>query len=541
MKQCAQVFGVVQAESGSAALVIVLMLVFLLKTLFLGVYVTPLWDIPDEIGHLAYVMQVAEGGGLPVLGQAMIPGEIMSHVLQVNGAEAISNWIAQHPPLYYYVAALPFWVTQKFTSDIEILYRSPRLVSAACGTLLLLVMYRNARLLGLNSRSSACLAGCIASVPMVSHMSSGTSHDIPLFLVGALVAFYFSRYVLTRTLRDVYLAAVWLAVACAVKATAWVLLVPFLILSTWELRGVGRLWIGHVAGVNATALWFPMVWMARSIAEYGDAFFTANTKGDGIGCCASFLNPPWLLAYPLKQSVWEYLDLMPVVEHFLRNFYGMFGGIGTGVGRGALMQLDGLPLFIFSVVLWLCAGVLLLRFAGYLISYPLASGDQIPGDGFRAFLVGSRQVSILKVFICLIVVLFFLVAAFSSLKDDVGMNARLVPVAVILALGAGSLVFIPFVVCAKARLFVYGLTAFLFFVIVLFSQVYEYYLLDGRLRAMHGRYLYPVLPWLLISLCVALVEKAWAERLLLAIFVLLTFAEVDAYTNQVLPFVASAL
>ena len=511
---------------GFSPAIVMLSIVFFIKAVYLAFFVTPLWDIPDETGHLAYVMQIAAGEGIPVLGTAMIPAEIMSHVRQVESAAAVSNWIAQHPPLYYFVAAVPYWVAQHFTSDVEILFRVPRLIAALCGALLVLVLYRTARLGGLSDPAALCLAGCVAWVPMFSHLSSGTNHDVPLFLAGALAVHYLARFVLRHDVRDAYVAAIWLSVAGAMKMTAWVLLPPFVLLVAWELRGDWRRWTVHLFGVGVTAVSMPAAWMVRNVLVYGNPTYLDRT------------DRTWRLDEPLQRSFLEFLNTQPVFEHFLLNFYGIVGWSGTGAGQLQWFQLGGFPRTMFTAALLIFGAVLLVQF------YQAGRRPSLRGESsrFADGMVSSwaRRLGLwpyASILMATMVWGVFAVLTYFSMKGGVEMNLRLVAIATILALGAGAAIAVLFEGRDDHRLFLYGLATFLFFSLVVLIQIYETHLLDGRLRATHGRYFYPVLPWLLLSLSLALAGRAWGERLLMFAFPLMVLAEVDAYISQVLPFI----
>ena len=176
--------------------ILILALLFTLKALYLAFFVTPLWDIPDEIGHFSYARDLAEGRGVPVLGRAEIRGDVMAHMSHNPDARPAANWIAQHPPVYYLLAAVPLKIGMAFTNDPEVLYRLPRLVAAICGGLLLLVLYRTMRTLGLDNYRATVLAACIGFIPMVSHLASGTNHDMTLFLFSALMVHFLIRFLI---------------------------------------------------------------------------------------------------------------------------------------------------------------------------------------------------------------------------------------------------------------------------------------------------------------------------------------------------------
>ena len=50
--------------------------VFFVKASLLGLFVTPLWDVPDETGHYALIGDIVSGRGLPLMGRSVIPDAI---------------------------------------------------------------------------------------------------------------------------------------------------------------------------------------------------------------------------------------------------------------------------------------------------------------------------------------------------------------------------------------------------------------------------------------------------------------------------------
>lgn len=71
---------------------------------------------------------------------------------------------------------------------------------------------------------------------------------------------------------------------------------------------------------------------------------------------------------------------------------------------------------------------------------------------------------------------------------------------------------------------------------MLLFQLYGIYLNDGRLRACHGRYLYPVVPFFLVALSVAVQRLRVPKWSLIVIVLLLSVMELEAFIVQVIPF-----
>lgn len=108
---------------------------FFIKTLIFACVITPLWSIPDEIGHIAYAKELATQYQIPILGKAKIDTQLFTSFLGVKSKHYENNWIAQHSPIYYFLAAFYYKTGTLFTSDPEILFRMTRIASVIFGTL----------------------------------------------------------------------------------------------------------------------------------------------------------------------------------------------------------------------------------------------------------------------------------------------------------------------------------------------------------------------------------------------------------------------
>ena len=164
----------------------IFILLFFIKAISFAFFIIPLWDVPDETGHFSYVRDLAEFKGFPLLGESLIGGDIQSHVYQEEHRGPVGNWIAQHPPLYYLLAAPFYWAGQLLTDDSEMLFRAPRVASALSGSLTLLVLDRIMLAFGLKLLVRLSIIASFASVPMYSLLSSGTNQDTTLALFCSL-------------------------------------------------------------------------------------------------------------------------------------------------------------------------------------------------------------------------------------------------------------------------------------------------------------------------------------------------------------------
>ncbi|MCX7107422.1 MAG: hypothetical protein NTV66_07570 [Methylococcales bacterium] len=513
--------------------ILLISLLFAVKAIYLSFWVTPLWDIPDEIGHFAYVQDLAESRGLPLLGKAKINLEIMHHLKNDQSLSSPVNWIAQHPPIYYLIAAIPLKIGSWMTNDPEILFRLPRIISALSGALLLLVLFRTFLLVGLDVARATGISATVGFIPMVTHLSSGTSHDVSLFLFCALATYFFARYLIFRNLRDVYWCALWLTIAGGTKMmTPWALLAPMIAILFVELPGPIKNWIKNVGGVSLLTLSVPLAWMTRNIVYFGNPFYTSGT------------NRKTALDVPLNHSFFDYLHLQPVFEHFVVNFYGQLGGIGTGIGALKWFQVSGLPREVFSMLIFSlsCISVIYV----FLLMYRALNSISTQPKG-SSLISWASNLIIKNKFRKLLIVVMFLVAilfaGYINMKSFVipslfgGMRGLAVAMIIFAAILAVALLF--FTSDPVDRIALYGMVISVFFGAILLSHVYGAYLEEGGLRAAHGRYFYPVIPIVLLSISIAVLRLRIPAFLIALVATILGYAELETYVLQAIPFYLS--
>ncbi|WP_172656940.1 glycosyltransferase family 39 protein [Collimonas arenae] len=504
---------------------------------------TPFSAVPDEIGHYAYVQDIAYGKGIPVLsspavGKSLIGADIMGYVEKNTDAKPAYNWIAQHPPIYYALAAIPLKIGSWFTSDQELLLRLPRIVSALSGALLLLVLFQTFKVVGLDTPRANGLAAAIGFIPMVSHLSSGTTHDIPLFLFCALATYFFARHIVERQIKDAYWCATWLAIASGTKMmTPWVLLAPMIFFLIFELSTPNK--IKHVLGISLTAFSIPIIWMVRNLVYFGNPLYTSGTErkpGLDVALNLSFL---------------DFIHSQPAISQTINWFYGMFVYLGAG-RENVLLQYDlvprhlnfiwfavrGFPYRGFLDILFFLLNIFLIYILKLLWKI-FKKNPKKTEDTSLIYYINSRlqehhyrkPLSIISVIVAVYFSIYVGSANFTNLSFLV-----LFSVVASIFLGTLSLP-LSFLSTDKIdRVALYGFFINLFFSIIFLYHIYGAYLIEGQLRATQGRYFYPVIPLLLLSAAVAFIRLRVPVIVLNIIVTILACAELSTYILQVIPF-----
>ncbi|MDB4542867.1 glycosyltransferase family 39 protein [bacterium] len=510
--------------------ILLLSLLFAVKALYLAFSITPLWDIPDETGHFAYVRDLADGNGIPLLGDSKIGADIESLAAAGRQRPPALNWIAQHPPAYYIIAAIPLKVARSFTKDEQTLFRLPRIIAALSGALSLLVVFRILGVFNVEKQSAIAIASAIGFIPMFSHLASGTNHDITLFLFCAIATYYFVHYVKNSKRTDAYLCAAWLAIAGATKMTAWVLICPMVIALVFEFNGELRARFRHAAGIALTAVSLPTVWMLRNMFYFGNPLYTAVNDNEMV---------PTLIE-PLQSSFTFYISQFPILEDFVRHFYGLVGWAGAGDGI-RMIQVGGWPSIIFASAIITATLIIAIQVTRLSISNLSATGPGCIPTVLANTRVENRSLCcrgrwVYLGAILLGIVFAGLVLTISAKHTSLSGGMHILAIALLVFSSAAALPLIFFTTNPEDRCMFYGLVIAAFFIVVVLYQTYGIYLDVGYPRGIQGRYFYPIVPLLISSFTIALSRLQISGNLVAMGVVLLACAELQAFLNQIIPF-----
>ena len=492
-------------DSGIRRAMLFMAAVFLVKATILALFVTPLWDVADETGHYALIADIADGRGLPLPGRSVIPPTLAADWAKKKtlSTEEKWNWVAQHPPLYHLLAAPFLQAARLVTRDPQWLYRAPRLLSALCGALALLVFFRVFVEASRDPFFSFVAASAVGFVPMFSHMSSGTNHDVLLALLCGVAALYWVRLARLRLFGDGLKMAAALSLAGGVKLSAVVVAAALCVLSFPLLSARGAKRFVQWSAIAAVSILLPALWTLRQWILLGNAR----------------VHPVSTHPFELRRFL-AYLRDYPVVDHTFKNFVGLIGWTGTGGGEVRWFQISGPYLTIYLLLAFAAAAsaaVWLWRRA----SSPAAWLGRFAAGAVFAFSVlwlfsGADGASPPKR------LLFGLLAAvpFLAVFELFGENDRE-----------------DFILLASHAVFLLFAAAYL----VNSWEAYEIY---GQMRATNGRYFFAVLPFLVLAFCFPFARLVppgkRRDSLLAAVLALLFFNETAFFLARVVPFYRGA-
>lgn len=448
----------VSTDSTARRAMVLVAALFLAKAVVLALFVTPLWDVPDEAGHYAVVADIADGKGLPLPGRSVLSPDVVADWAKgkVLTAEERWNWVAQHPPLYH-LCAVPFLAAGRaLTPDSSRRYRAPRLLSALSGAAALLVLFAVFREASGDAVFALAAASAVSFLPMFSHMSSGTNHDVFLAFLCGVAALFWARLSRSGMFSDGLKMGLALAAAGFTKFSALVVAAALLALSWRSLASRGARRVGQWLAIAALSVSLPALWALRHVLLLGNArLHPVSREPFDLG---SFLS---------------YLRNDPVVDHTFKNFVGLIGWTARGAGRVAWFQVSGV---FFAVYL----AIALAAAAGAAIWFWRT-------DRSRGRLAGRIAAAL---------VFLFCASWLFSRADGSEPFKRLL----YSLLAAVPLLALPRLLTGQddrtLTLPAAAQAVFLLFAAAYLVNSWEAYEIYGAMRATNGRYFFAVLPWI---------------------------------------------
>ncbi len=287
------------AFSGAQRFLIVVLFVFLVKQALMVVMFPPFTG-HDEVAHFVYIKTVVDEQRVPELLVDDIPDyfyRYCHYILDwtyeppcgtdesrwVEDPPRIFSWgaagnfdagqqyVANHPPLYYAIAAPLYWVTDPLSYETQ--QYLVRLLAIPFGLLTVLLAYLTVRTAFPGDRFLAIVVPAfVAFQPQISYESSMVNHDILGIAAVSLIL-----YLLVRGMRDrfplfvVACLGVSLGLALLVKGNTMVI-APIIALAM--ILGIGwrniREWVGKGAIVVAIAGLMAAPWYLYLWRTYGN-------------------------------------------------------------------------------------------------------------------------------------------------------------------------------------------------------------------------------------------------------------------------------
>ena len=461
--------------------------IFLAKFIAYAWLVTPLWDVPDESGHHSYIQDVA-AGDWPVLGEARM-GERVTESWRGPDATPGMNWIAQHPPLFYALGAPIVAAARAADLDFEHQVRAARMPAAVFGALAILgLALFLARATG---RDELGLAGAIflAATPMFTHLSTGVSHDTLVACTAAWAAYWCVRWLESDAFRHLLYCGLLVALCTLTKLTALAMAVPLFFALAWRLwrhRDSSRGWKDWT--LRTAVLWLVMftplcLWIVRNLLTIEQVFPDSSIIYDRELVAIGFV---------------EFMRRFPFWQNTLLNFIALIGWNGSPSGDLIWIRADGWMARYFLGLLATASVGVLLRPALNRVGSPA-----------RWIGIGLATAA--------------LVYAYSQwpLMRLASATCVLLSVSITFTLFANAIGFIR--TGAHGWLLATAAICTLFFAFIYYQHLWSGF--TGSMRATHGRYLYPIAPFLLLMLLWPFRERLACQITLFGALVAMVFAD----------------
>ena len=488
---------------------------FFIKTLILAFAITPLWSIPDEIGHVAYVKEIATQYKIPVLGKAKIDSQIFTSLKGGKTNFSGLNWIAQHSPIYYFFAASFYKIGSFFTSDPEVLFRMPRIASVLFSTLALFFLFKTIRILEVDTLTSICILSFVAFLPMYSNISSGTNNDAGVIFFSILSVYYWVKFMQQKNIKSAYLSMFWLSVAATTKMTVIVFIPPMLAILLWELKPkLSRQWCKHAVLLSMTSMSILGIWLLRNYLIFNTVFPTTDII---------HMRPD----KPIHDSLLNFLSKKPFYENFLITFYGFFGHVVKS--QSHFIVIRSIPLYIYYLI---SVTTVTFAFIFFMTNFMRMYCSDMNKEKFY-FL--NKKVFVTSFFLIIGISLYFSTTYLFIPHGPFGHLRRIlfIEIATFSTLIVTSF---PFWNGKKERIYNYSLMVFIFFVAVITLRLYHIYLLKGHMLANQGRYFFPLFSFIVIAFIIPAMKFIKPTRLIMLVFVLLLiFTESLTFITQAIP------
>lgn len=488
---------------------VLFLVLFFLKAGFISLFVTPPWDVSDEIGHLGYIKELAAGKGLPVFRETRMDAEMWDDMAGASGAPPDFNWIAQHPPLYYLYMVPSYWVGDILGDGFLYPLHAGRIWNTVLVVVALLLVYRI--ILDYTGRRFPALVLSIGvgSIPMVTQTAAGVTNDSMILLVATALGWRWLLFYKHPDSRNLLWLGLVVGLCGLTKYTLLLVMAPVTAFPVLFCFRLGRSFILPVLGFIALG-WAPfMGWILRNQVVVGKAMPTMLEHLD----------------FPTKTSyTWlEFFSTYPFFSHMFRSFWGIFGWHGSG--RDLNLTTLHIPVSyqcFYAVIL----SVLAVPSLFFLVR-----------ESHRA---GKFSGKFLYMVPCFVTLGIYLVDVFPRENFHVSWILYLGIFSTLFAVYLGVLgIWIPGADWGhwRSRIQVEAIVVAAFFTLVIVKQMLDYSNDTGMLRGTHGRYFYAAMGCLLLAWVAPGVPKLFRYRWLgVSLAAAMVLAENWLWLGAVIPF-----
>jgi 4-amino-4-deoxy-L-arabinose transferase-like glycosyltransferase len=451
------------AEAGrksSWAICITITVLFFLKFAAFALYITPLWDSPDEPGHYSYALDLSRGD-YPILGKARIDRSVVDSWLGSEHHQGY-NWIAQHPPLAYAMDAPVVAVARSLGASFDTQVRSARLVSSLIGALSVLGLM--AFLTLATGRALLGIAGAvfIGATPMFTQLSGAVTNDILVACTAAWGAYWYARWIRSEAWSHALVCALVVGLGCITKITMLAVAVPLFFAMCYRMLSDNGLRNARASVGRLAVLWLVMflpvvLWICHNLLQFHSPFPDARI----LGVYAIKPNQMGFLHFMERYAIWQII---------LLNFVALIGWMGSLPAKVLTAQADG------PVAAFYCAAILCCSLAAIVHAFRAHRQRDLAWPWVAAFALAATAICTTMTkyhYSTITCAVLFVAIVWVGASNGVASRSDRKDAWLIFT----SCVFI------------------LLFSIVYYHRIWESYRDISHVKALHGRYFYPVLPF----------------------------------------------
>ena len=281
-------------------------------------YNVKLWDYPDEIGHYSYVKDLSKFE-LNKIGEAKMDKQALIHWGLVD--EERSNWIVQHPPLYYLLLAPILYFTQNYSLTIQVAIL--RSATSIISFMNLIVIYKLLYEISRSSLFSSVGVLIIALLPNYLFLSSSINNDLLVSLFTSMSILFLTKAVRSASNLTLWLSTLFLSLAVLTKMTALTLvpaqivIVSFLLIKNCKnsLKNDIFSYIKKIVFICSPYI-LPLIWHIRLYLIYGSPVATNSITQD------------YSITKPV--TLYEFLSQQTIPLGILGTFISSLGWSGYG-------------------------------------------------------------------------------------------------------------------------------------------------------------------------------------------------------------------
>lgn len=187
------------------------MIIFLFKGLIYAIYITPahLYSSPDDVGHISYIQYIASNKQFPLFGAGLEANMFVNYNLSfydniktniINSKsyffnQKYRNWIGQHPPLHYAIMAGVYFISNKITDNFYDNVYILRIVAIIYGILLIYVLGVILRDLKVHMIAQICILSIVTFSPAIQYYFSTIGNDSLTILLATVVWMLYIKYI----------------------------------------------------------------------------------------------------------------------------------------------------------------------------------------------------------------------------------------------------------------------------------------------------------------------------------------------------------